>query len=87
MEISDWRMKIDHLDEQLVKLLNERAEAALAIGALKQETSSPIYEPDRERIVFSHIRSINPGPLTGQQVQDIYERIMDIMRSLQRPKA
>jgi chorismate mutase len=85
MEIADWRNKIDELDEQLVKLLNERGAAAIAIGALKQKTASPIYEPNRERIVFAHVRDVNPGPLSGLQVQDIYERIMDVMRSLQRP--
>jgi len=30
------------------------------------------------------VRSVNPGPLTDAQVQDIYERVMDVMRALQR---
>ena len=85
MEIADWRNKIDELDEQIVKLISERAAAAVAIGTLKQESDAPIYEPNRERVVFTHVRDINPGPLSGVQVQDIYERIMDVMRALQRP--
>ncbi len=86
MEIADWRKKIDSLDEQIVRLLSERAAAAVAIGELKQRNNAPIYEPDRERVVYEHVRGTNPGPLTGAQVQDIYERIMDVMRSLQRPQ-
>jgi chorismate mutase len=85
MEIADWRNKIDELDEKIVKLLCERAAAAVAIGELKQKTAAPIYEPNRERVVFEHVRSVNPGPLSDVQVQDIYERIMDVMRALQRP--
>ena len=85
MEIADWRKKIDQLDEQIVLLLSERAAAAVAIGQLKQKSESPIYEPKREQIVFDHVRQVNPGPLTGAQIQDLYERIMDVMRSLQRP--
>ena len=85
MEIADWRKKIDGLDEQIVKLLCERAAAAVAIGQLKQKTAAPIYEPNRERVVFAHVREVNPGPLSDLQVQDIYERIMDVMRALQRP--
>ena len=85
MEIADWRKKIDQLDEQIVLLLSERAAAAVAIGKLKQKTASAIYEPQREQAVFEHVRKVNPGPLTGAQVQDLYERIMDVMRSLQRP--
>jgi chorismate mutase len=86
MEIADWRKKIDSLDEQIVALLSERAAAAVAIGELKRRNSAPIYEPDRERTVYEHVRSANPGPLTAAQIQDIYERVMDVMRSLQRPQ-
>lgn len=84
MEIADWRKKIDALDEQIVGLLSERAAAARAIGALKAQAGAPIYEPTRESQVYEHVRNANPGPLSGAQVQDIYERIMDVMRSLQK---
>jgi chorismate mutase len=85
MDIADWRKRIDALDEQIVKLLNERAACAIAIGEIKRQNSAAIYEPRREQQVIEHARNANPGPLAGEQVQDIYERIMDIMRSLQRP--
>ena len=84
MEIADWRSKIDGLDEQIVRLLNERAAAAVEIGKLKQRNGAPIYEPNREQTVVEHVRTVNPGPLTGVQLQDIYFRIMDVMRALQR---
>jgi chorismate mutase-like protein len=84
MDIADWRTRIDALDEQIVKLLNERAACAIAIGEIKRESGAAIYEPQRERQVIEHARKSNPGPLASEQVQDIYERIMDIMRSLQR---
>jgi len=86
MDIADWRSRIDELDEQIVMLLSERAAAAVAIGQLKAKSSSPIYEPQREKDVFDHVRKVNPGPLTGAQVQDVYERLMDVMRALQRPQ-
>lgn len=86
MDITDWRKRIDELDEQIVQLLSERAAAAVAIGRLKAERSGPIYEPKREQEVFDHVRRINPGPLSGAQVQDVYERLMDVMRALQRPQ-
>ena len=84
MEIADWRKRIDGLDEQIVRLLNERAAAAVEIGRIKQQNSAPIYEPNREQTVFEHVRSVNPGPLTDGQLQDIYFRVMDVMRALQR---
>jgi chorismate mutase len=86
MDIADWRSRIDELDEQLVMLLSERAAAAVAIGKLKAQAAAPIYEPQREQTVFDHVRRVNPGPLTGPQIQKVYERLMDVMRELQRPQ-
>ncbi|MGD0988859.1 MAG: chorismate mutase [Candidatus Sulfotelmatobacter sp.] len=84
MDIEDWRKKIDELDRQLVALLSERARAAVEIGALKRNTNLPIYEPDRERIVFQNVQALNPGPLPGREMVRIYERIMDVMRNIQK---
>ena len=83
MDISDWRTKIDELDRKLVELLSQRAQAAHEIGKLKRGVGMPIYEPDRERTVFSNVQSVNPGPLANRDLLRIFERIMDIMRQIQ----
>ena len=84
MDISDWRKKIDELDRKLAAMLNERAAAAVAIGRLKRNTSLPIYEPDRERAVIANVQRSNTGPLTERDLAQIYERIMDVMRCIQK---
>lgn len=84
MDIKDWRNKIDELDCKLVALLSERAKAAIAIGRLKRDTSMPIYEPDRERVVFDNVQNANEGPLPGRDLVRIYERIIDVMRNIQK---
>jgi chorismate mutase len=84
MDIADWRKKIDEVDRRLVELLSERARAAVEIGRLKRDTSLPIYEPERERIVFENVRQMNRGPLPGQDLVRIFERIMDVMRNIQK---
>ena len=83
MDIAEWRRKIDELDEQLVHLLNERTKAALEIGKLKKDAALAIYEPGREKDVFDHVLAANPGPLPNEQLLHIYERIIDVMRTLQ----
>lgn len=85
----DWRMRalrerIDALDEQIVTLLNERAACALQIGEIKRETGMPIYQPGRERDVLEHVRRVNPGPLDGDAVMRLFERIIDEARRLER---
>lgn len=84
MEISDWRKKIDAIDPQLVRLLNERATAAIAIGRIKRNTDLPIREHNREREVLRNISRANEGPLTNTDLHQIFERIMDIMRNIQK---
>ena len=83
MDIADWRKKIDELDYRLVQMLNERAQCAREIGKLKKNSSMPIYEPDRERIVFDNIARYNPGPLSDIQLRQVYERLIDVMRQIQ----
>src|SRR5258708_40073831 len=87
MDIADWRKKIDELDAQLVELLNERASAAQEIGKLKRNTNLPIYEPDRERIIFENVRKANRGPLPDNELRQVFERIIDVMRNLQKVEA
>jgi chorismate mutase-like protein len=84
MDIADWRKKIDELDRRLVELLSERARAAVEIGRLKRNTNLPIYEPERERIVFENVQEMNRGPLPGRDLVRIFERIMDVMRNIQK---
>ena len=84
MDIAEWRRKIDELDRQLVALINERAHCAEEIGKLKRGSSMPIYEPDRERIIFENIARENNGPLSQVQLRQVYERLVDVMRQIQR---
>jgi chorismate mutase-like protein len=82
--IEELRIRIDALDRQLVELLSERARAAQTIGHLKAATSLPVYEPDREKIIYANVRAANKGPLPDIELTHIYERIIDVMRALQR---
>jgi chorismate mutase-like protein len=84
MTLEELRNRIDALDRQLVELLSERASAAQLVGYLKAATSLPVYEPEREKLVYANVRAANKGPLPDIELTHIYERIIDVMRSLQR---
>jgi chorismate mutase len=84
MDIEGWRIQIDELDRGIVSLLSQRAHAAQEIGKLKRTTSMPIYEPARERRIFENVRAANRGPLPDIELVHIYERIIDVMRSIQK---
>ena len=84
MTLEELRKEIDELDRQLVALLSRRAETALEAGRLKVATSLPIYEPAREKVIYENVRSANKGPLPDIELTHIFERIIDVMRALQR---
>lgn len=85
--LDDLRRRIDQLDERLVELLNERASCALRIGEIKQQLGLEIYQPDRESDVLHHVRTHGAaigGPLGGEALTRLFERIIDEARRLER---
>jgi chorismate mutase/prephenate dehydratase len=84
MNIPEHRKAIDALDEQIVKLLNQRTQHVLAIGELKLKAGEEIYAPHRERAVLQRICKINSGPITSESLRAIYREIMSSALSLEK---
>jgi chorismate mutase-like protein len=83
--LDDLRDDIDRVDEVLVRLLNERARVACEIGRLKKELGVEVYQPEREKQVLAHVRSIAAeGPLGADAIARLFERIIDEARRLER---
>ena len=83
--LDDFRNDIDRVDEVLVRLLNERARVACEIGRLKKAQGIAVYQPDREKEVLAHVRSIAvEGPLGPDAIARLFERIIDEARRLER---
>ena len=84
MHIAGWRKKLDKLDRELVRMLNQRARAAQEIGRQKARTAMPIYEPKREQAVFENVLGANRGPFPDHELKRVFEKIIGVMRRLQR---
>ncbi len=82
-KVDDPRGEIDAIDQELVRLLNRRAEIALRVGAAKSEAEASLCDPHRERQVLDRLRSTNPGPLDDQAIVNIFQRIIDESLQLQ----
>jgi chorismate mutase len=90
LNLEALRDEIDKIDEVIVRLLDSRARVAYSIGRLKHELGRPVYEPSREAAVIAHVRQVNEalgGPLDGDAIARLYERIMDEARRIQRLEA
>jgi chorismate mutase-like protein len=83
--LDELRDDIDRVDEVLVRLLNERARVACEIGRIKKENGIEVYQPEREKQVLAHVRSVAcEGPLGPDAIARLFERIIDEARRLER---
>jgi chorismate mutase/prephenate dehydratase len=85
MSLDDWRSRINDLDNQILNLLNQRAETALRIGDLKRRQALPVYAPEREVEIVTRLTAANPGPLPASAVQSVWGEILSACRALEAP--
>lgn len=83
-DLDDWRKRIDAIDQQLVKLLNERSKCAVEIGHVKKSKNLPAWSPEREMQILRNVVKANHGPLDDAAIRRVFERIIDEARSLER---
>ncbi len=87
MDLSEWRARIDAVDQQLVDLLNQRLQYVLEIGRLKREHGRPVQDRERERAILERLSAYNQGPLSTQAIEDLFNRIMQEARHLEEGQA
>jgi chorismate mutase/prephenate dehydratase len=84
-QLDSLRKQIDAIDTQLVELLNQRAQIVVEVGKLKQRHNTPIYAPDREKVVLEKVRQLNKGPLPHRALEAIYRELMSGSFALEKP--
>lgn len=85
--LSELRERIDAIDSQILRLINERAECALEVARTKiheGETGS-FYRPDREALVLRRIKETNPGPLSNDISVRFFRELMSACLALEKP--
>jgi chorismate mutase / prephenate dehydratase len=83
--LEELRGRLDALDEQIARLLQERATVSQQVGRTKNGgESAPIFVPHREAEVLAHVQSVR-GPLSEDALASIYREILSTSRALQRP--
>ena len=85
MNLKQIRKKIDKLDLEVLKLLNQRAKLTSEIGKIKAKEGKPAFSPDRERQIYQRLMAANKGPLQNKTLEAIYREIMSGSLSLQNP--
>src|SRR5579862_6694644 len=87
MKLPEIRQKIDALDVQLLKLLNERADLVHEVGLVKRAEGTEIYAPEREETVLRALAARNvelKGRLPEKSIRAIYREIMSASLALEK---
>lgn len=81
--LAGLRGQIDRIDRQLVKLINDRAQVAIKIGRLKEQSGEVVYDPVREEAVLARALELSDGPLSPACVRAIFRELISGSRSLE----
>ncbi len=84
-DLGELRQQIDGIDQDLVRLLNQRAALAREVGKTKAHSGGPIFVPHREHEVFVKLGALNHGPLPDAALRAIWREIMSASFALERP--
>ena len=77
------RERVDEVDQDLVRALNERARIVKEIMMLKAEAGAPVYDPKREEEILRRVVEWNEGPIYDSSMRDIFEIILHRIRDLE----
>jgi chorismate mutase/prephenate dehydratase len=87
VDLPEIRRKIDAVDEQIIRLLNDRADLVHEVGVVKKAQGQPIYAPEREEQVFRALaakaRELQ-SRLPEKSIRAIYREIMSAALALEK---
>lgn len=74
------RLRLDAIDRDLLRLLNERMRIALDIVRAKREAGLPVFDPGREELVLERLQQRNEGPLSREGLRHVWSAIFSESR-------
>ena len=84
MSLEDLRQKIDAIDTDMIRLLNERADIVHEVGVIKKRDGLEIYAPEREeKLLRGLIAKGKDGRLPENSIRAIYREIMSAALALE----
>ncbi|NPD30375.1 chorismate mutase [Eggerthellaceae bacterium zg-1084] len=81
-DIRRHRARIDELDAQIARLLNERCAHSHAIRSLKRREGLGLFDARREEQIYERVgaEAGTEGPLAFEHLRAIYATILRVMR-------
>lgn len=87
-DLSDYRKEIDRIDDEILRLLNERSKSVIEIGKLKKQKDAEanLHTPAREAAIIDRLMRQSRGPFPTEAIRSVYREIMSASLSLEGPQ-
>jgi len=85
-ELNKLRDQLDNIDDQLLKLLNQRMQIVGEVGKVKEKSGGAIYRPEREKSILDRLEKNNSGPLNRSAIEALFLEVFAISRNLELPE-
>ena len=84
--LDDLRVAIDAVDDELLALLNRRAQLTIEVGEVKRaaDADSEFYRPDREARILRRLSENNPGPMPNEELVRLMREVISTCLSLEK---
>ena len=89
MTLEELREKIDHIDDALLDLYNERLFYVHKIGQIKNQTGAPIYRPEREQEILDRLKRLNrerDEMLSDTAIDALFLELFAVARNYELPE-
>src|SRR5947209_14482284 len=83
--LGELREQIDRLDDQILALVDRRAEVVKQVGAVKRSRRETFHVPGRERAVLERLTAAATGAFPREAVRPVFREIMSACLSLESP--
>jgi chorismate mutase len=81
--IEELRSRVDEVDQELIRILNERARIVQELVSIKAEAGKPLFDPKREEEILRKVAEVNEGPIYDSSMREIFELILHRIRDLE----
>lgn len=82
--LSEQRKKIDQLDQEIVRLLEQRLDCAKEVAEIKKKNQLPILDESREQALLEKIKTLTKNPDYQKYIIEIYETILKTSKDYQK---
>lgn len=83
-ELKRIRAEIDATDDEMLRLLNRRAEFVARVAELKEAMQAPFYVPSRERQIVERLSAANSGPFPTEAIRSVFQEVFSACLSLEK---